>query len=139
MKRLMLPIIFALLAMVCARTQWGESIPENAQVVTIAELSRNFGNYRGQRVVLAGRMYKSLLPVHDYLNDGTGNIKVKYRGGAAEFSKEVKVVTSERALQQQEYVRVVGVVDVDRDYPLGSMIMGASPEITVTGVSLGRR
>ena len=39
-------------------------------------------------------------------------------------------------LQKMKFVRVFGVVDVDRDYPLGSLILGASPIIIASGIEL---
>ncbi|MEO0114142.1 MAG: hypothetical protein ABIK93_01535 [candidate division WOR-3 bacterium] len=126
----------------CEKNQWGQKIPADVKVISVKEIYDKFKEYRGKKVLMEGRTYKAF-PGDVFLNDGTGNIKVEFQGETSLFKEKISWIGMNpdpqvllSRLQKMKFVRVFGVVDVDRDYPLGSMLLGASPIITASGIEL---
>lgn len=135
-------LMISLMLINCEKRQWGEKIPSDLKVVSVKEIYNNFKEYRDKKVLMEGRTYKAF-PGDVFLNDGTGNIKVEFRGETSLFKEKISWIGMNpdpqvllSRLQKMKFVRVFGVVDIDRDYPLGSMLLGASPIIVANGIEL---
>lgn len=127
----------------CEKKQWGEKIPSDMRPIPISAIYDNFKEYRGKRILIEGKIYKSLFPIEIFVNDGTGNIKIELRSEISSLEEKIffispsKTLTNPReALQKQKFARVMGTVDIDRDYPLGNILFGVRPIIIASGVEL---
>lgn len=64
----------------------GEEIPADMEVISVEKIYDNFEEYRGEKVLMEGRIYKAF-PYDVFLNDGTGNIKVEFQGETLLFKE----------------------------------------------------